>query len=151
MPPQYDLMSGAMSTPRIQTSETLGHRSRAQELNHSTTGLAPIIFSLSHLLPRSSPPTGVSFSHPIKKEPSYSFPPLPKPFLKRFTHAASTSSSPSYLPHTICCSLASSPKHPTSQMAYYCVVSSWPTSESFSELSNELLPPTLKLSSCIPI
>ena len=33
-------MSGTMSTPRIRTSETLGCRSRAQELNHLATGLA---------------------------------------------------------------------------------------------------------------
>ena len=41
MPPQHGLMSGAMSVPRIQTSETLGRQSRAHELNHSVTGPAP--------------------------------------------------------------------------------------------------------------
>ena len=35
------LMSGAMSVPRIQTSETPGRQSAACELNHSGTGLAP--------------------------------------------------------------------------------------------------------------
>ena len=35
--PQHGLMSGAMSVPRIQTSETLGRRSTASELNHSAT------------------------------------------------------------------------------------------------------------------
>ena len=39
--PQRGLMSSAMSTPRIQTSETLGHWSGGHELNHSATGLAP--------------------------------------------------------------------------------------------------------------
>ena len=34
-------MSGAMSAPRIWTGETLGHQSRAHELNHSATGPAP--------------------------------------------------------------------------------------------------------------
>ena len=38
--------SSAMSMPRIQTSETLGHWSREHELNHSTTGLAPLFFIL---------------------------------------------------------------------------------------------------------
>ena len=46
MPPQYGLMSGAMSAPRIQTSETLGFQSGVRELNHSATGLAPICSSL---------------------------------------------------------------------------------------------------------
>uniref|UniRef100_A0A5F5PSX9 D-aminoacyl-tRNA deacylase n=1 Tax=Equus caballus TaxID=9796 RepID=A0A5F5PSX9_HORSE len=41
-PPQSDLTNGAMSMPRIQTGETLGCCSGARELNHSTTGLAPI-------------------------------------------------------------------------------------------------------------
>ena len=41
MPPQRGLMSGAMSAPRIQTSETLGCQSGARELNHSATGPAP--------------------------------------------------------------------------------------------------------------
>uniref|UniRef100_A0A9L0RGG0 Single-strand-selective monofunctional uracil-DNA glycosylase 1 n=1 Tax=Equus caballus TaxID=9796 RepID=A0A9L0RGG0_HORSE len=41
MPPQRGLMSGAMSVPRIHTSETLGHRSGVREVNHSATGLAP--------------------------------------------------------------------------------------------------------------
>ena len=40
MPPHHGLMSSAMSAPRIQTGETLGHRSRAHELNHSATGPA---------------------------------------------------------------------------------------------------------------
>ena len=39
--PQRGLMSGAMSAPRTQTSETLDHRSRARELNHSASGPAP--------------------------------------------------------------------------------------------------------------
>ena len=34
-------MSGAMSAPRIRTSETPGHQSTARELNHSATGPAP--------------------------------------------------------------------------------------------------------------
>ena len=38
MPPQCGLTSGAMSTPRIRTGKTLGHRSRAHELNHLVTG-----------------------------------------------------------------------------------------------------------------
>ena len=38
MPPQLGLMSGAMSAPRIRTRETLGHWSRACELNHSPQG-----------------------------------------------------------------------------------------------------------------
>ena len=37
MPPQHGLMSGARSSPRMPISETLGHRSRAHELNHSAT------------------------------------------------------------------------------------------------------------------
>ena len=37
-------MSGAMSVPRIRTSETLGRRSRAHELNHSATGPAPFFY-----------------------------------------------------------------------------------------------------------
>ena len=41
MPPQHGLMSGAMSVPRIRTSETLGHQSQARELNHSAPGPAP--------------------------------------------------------------------------------------------------------------
>ena len=36
--PQHGLTSGAMSAPRIQT---LGHRSRARELNHLATEPAP--------------------------------------------------------------------------------------------------------------
>ena len=44
MPPQHGLMSGAMSSPRIQTGETLGRRSGAHELNHSATGPAPPFF-----------------------------------------------------------------------------------------------------------
>ena len=42
-PPQHGLMSGAMSAPRIRTSETLGHRSGARELNHSAMGPAPVV------------------------------------------------------------------------------------------------------------
>ena len=34
-------MSGAMSTPRIQTYETLGRQSGALELNHSATRPSP--------------------------------------------------------------------------------------------------------------
>ena len=41
MLPQYGLMSGATSVPRIRTSKTLGHQSGARELNHSATGLTP--------------------------------------------------------------------------------------------------------------
>ena len=41
MPPQHGLMSGAMSTPRTRTGETLGCQSRARELNHSAMGPAP--------------------------------------------------------------------------------------------------------------
>ena len=41
MPLQHGLMSGAMSTPRIQTGETLGHQSRVHKLNHLATGPAP--------------------------------------------------------------------------------------------------------------
>ena len=40
-PPQCGLMSGAMSTPRIRTCETLGCGSGARELNHSAMGPAP--------------------------------------------------------------------------------------------------------------
>nr|XP_023499823.1 uncharacterized protein LOC111774057 [Equus caballus] len=39
--PQHGLMGGAMSAPRIQTHETLGHQSRVCELNHSAMGPAP--------------------------------------------------------------------------------------------------------------
>ena len=46
MPPQRGLMSGAMSTPRIQTSETLGRHSGVRELNHSATGPARSTISL---------------------------------------------------------------------------------------------------------
>ena len=37
-PPQHGLMSGAMSTPRIQTSEPQGHPSAVRKLNHSAMG-----------------------------------------------------------------------------------------------------------------
>ena len=40
MLPQHGLMSGAMSAPRIWTSETLGRQNREWELNHSATGPA---------------------------------------------------------------------------------------------------------------
>ena len=46
---QHGLMNGAMSVPRIRTSETLGCQSRAHKLNRSATGLAPIIFSFNGL------------------------------------------------------------------------------------------------------
>ena len=36
--PQHGLMNGAMSTLRIQTSESPSHRSRVRELNRSATG-----------------------------------------------------------------------------------------------------------------
>ena len=39
--PQHGLMSGAMSTPKIWTGETLGRHSGAWELNHSATRPAP--------------------------------------------------------------------------------------------------------------
>src|SRR3712207_7658960 len=39
-PPQCGLISSAMSASRIRTNKTLGHRSRARELNHSAAGLA---------------------------------------------------------------------------------------------------------------
>ena len=42
-PPQHGLISSAMSTPRIWTSETLGSWSGARELNHSAMGPAPNI------------------------------------------------------------------------------------------------------------
>ena len=41
MLPQHGLISGAMSTPRIQTSKTLSRRSRAREFNHLVMGPAP--------------------------------------------------------------------------------------------------------------
>ena len=41
MPPQCGLTSGAMSTPRIRTSETMGCWSRARELKHLASGPAP--------------------------------------------------------------------------------------------------------------
>ena len=44
-PPQCGLMSGAMSAPRIQIGETLGHRSETGELNHSATGPARLVFN----------------------------------------------------------------------------------------------------------
>ena len=44
--PQHGLMSGAMSTPRIQTSEIPAPQSRVHELNHSATGLAPVTLFL---------------------------------------------------------------------------------------------------------
>ena len=47
MPPQHGPMSGGMSAPRIQSSETLGRRSRAHELNHLATGPAPIVQNLN--------------------------------------------------------------------------------------------------------
>ena len=40
-PPQHGLMSGAVFVSRIRTSETLGCRSRAHELNHLAMGPAP--------------------------------------------------------------------------------------------------------------
>ena len=43
-PPQHGLMSGAMSTPRIRTSETLGRHRGAGELNHLAVGQPPIFF-----------------------------------------------------------------------------------------------------------
>ena len=45
--PQHGLMSGAMSSPRIQTGETPGRQSRVRELNHSAMGpaLRRIIFN----------------------------------------------------------------------------------------------------------
>ena len=69
MPPQHGLMSGAMSPPRIQTRETLGHQSGAHKLNHSTTG--PAVFSIYKkvfLLYQSSP-----FSHPTAPHPKSLF------------------------------------------------------------------------------
>ena len=39
--PQHGLMSGTLSMPRIRTRETPGHQSRARELKHWATGLAP--------------------------------------------------------------------------------------------------------------
>ena len=58
MPPQHGLMSSAMSAPRIQTGETLGHRSGVRKLNHSAVGPAPIpeffncaVFNFSDLSP----------------------------------------------------------------------------------------------------
>ena len=41
MLPQHGLMSSAMSTPRIWTSEILGRQSGVHKLNHSATGPAP--------------------------------------------------------------------------------------------------------------
>ena len=41
MLPQHGPMSGAVSTPRIQYGETLGHQSRVHELNHSAMGPVP--------------------------------------------------------------------------------------------------------------
>ena len=46
MLPQRGLMSSAMSTPWIRTSETLGCRNGVCELNHSATGLAPVSFTV---------------------------------------------------------------------------------------------------------
>ena len=48
---QHDSMSGAMSVPRIRTGETLGRRSGARELNHSATGPALRIVSISFFFP----------------------------------------------------------------------------------------------------
>ena len=42
MPPEHGLTSSAMSTPRIQTGETLGRRSRVRKLNHLAAGPASI-------------------------------------------------------------------------------------------------------------
>ncbi|XP_023505224.2 signal peptidase complex catalytic subunit SEC11A isoform X2 [Equus przewalskii] len=39
-------MSGAMSTPRIRTGGTLGHRSGAHELNHAATGPTPLYYQV---------------------------------------------------------------------------------------------------------
>ena len=44
-PPQHALKSSAMSTPRIRTSKTPGCWSGGGELNHSATGLVPIVTS----------------------------------------------------------------------------------------------------------
>ena len=48
-------MSGAGSTPRIQTSETVGYQSGVCELNHSATGPAPtfllILLHVIYLVP----------------------------------------------------------------------------------------------------
>ena len=41
-PPHHGLMSGAVSTPRFWTNETLGRQRGAHELNHSAMGPAPI-------------------------------------------------------------------------------------------------------------
>src|SRR3712207_6340465 len=58
--PQHGLMSGAMSVPRIQTSETLGHRSGAHELNHPATGPAPVVYFFKRC-PFPSPPPKFNF------------------------------------------------------------------------------------------
>ena len=53
-PPQCGLTSGAMSPPRIQTCKTLGHRSRARELNQLATRPAlGSLMILSSLVPYS--------------------------------------------------------------------------------------------------
>uniref|UniRef100_A0A9L0RV82 Potassium channel tetramerization domain containing 19 n=1 Tax=Equus caballus TaxID=9796 RepID=A0A9L0RV82_HORSE len=49
-PPQRGLTSGAMSAPRIRTSETLVACSGVLELNHSATGPAPFYFFLKLLI-----------------------------------------------------------------------------------------------------
>ena len=49
MLPQRGLTSGAMSAPRMRTSETLGCSSGVRELNHLAMGPAPISFYLSVL------------------------------------------------------------------------------------------------------
>ena len=41
MLPQHGLISGAMSTPRIQTGKALGHQSGVHKPKHSATGSAP--------------------------------------------------------------------------------------------------------------
>ena len=47
MPSQHGLMSGAMSMPRIQTSETVGRQSGAHEFNHLASGPAPGVASFN--------------------------------------------------------------------------------------------------------
>ena len=75
--PQHSWVSGAMSTSRIRTSETLGCRSGACELNHSATGPAPSIVLKklefrSYFPPDYSGPWSLTQSHRFCSTPDLS-------------------------------------------------------------------------------
>uniref|UniRef100_A0A9L0SN47 Chromosome 11 open reading frame 98 n=1 Tax=Equus caballus TaxID=9796 RepID=A0A9L0SN47_HORSE len=57
-PPQRDLMSGAMSVPRIQTDEALGGGSGARKFNHSVLRGRPLL----RLVLRSSARANITLS-----------------------------------------------------------------------------------------